>query len=186
MMSYQAYLDSIKEKTGKSPEDFKAIAEKKGLLGSGVKAGTVVAWLKEDYGLGHGHAMAIYGTLKSASAPKESTDEAVAKHFSGGRAVWQLPYERLVAKVTEFGSDVSIQAGKSYISLLRSGKKFGIVQVTARRFDVGIKLKGVEPTDRFTPAGNWNAMVTHRVHIDDPKQVDAELIRWLKNAYEKA
>lgn len=93
-MSYQAYLDSIKEKTGKSPEDFKAIAEKKGLLGSGVKAGAVVAWLKEDYGLGHGHAMAIYGTLKSAGAPKESTDEAVAKHFSGGRAVWRPTYER--------------------------------------------------------------------------------------------
>ena len=186
MMSYQAYLDSIKEKTGKSPEDFKAIAEKKGLLGSEVKAGAVVAWLKEDYGLGHGHAMAIYGTFKSASAPKESNDEATTKHFSGGRAVWQPSYERLVAKVTEFGSDVSIQAGKSYISLLRSGRKFGIVQVTAQRLDVGIKLKGAETRDRFTSAGNWNAMVTHRVRIEDPKQVDAEMIRWLKSAYEKA
>lgn len=185
-MSYQAYLDSIKEKTGKSPEDFKAIAEKKGLLGSSVKAGAVVAWLKEDYGLGHGHAMAIYGTLKSANAPKESTDEAVAKHLSGGRSVWQPAYERLVEKVTQFGSDVSIQAGKSYISLLRSGKKFGIVQVTAPRFDVGIKVKSVEPTDRFIPAGNWNAMVTHRMRIENPKQVDAELIRWLKTAYAKA
>lgn len=93
-----------------------------------------------------------------------------------------------MAKVTEFGSDVSIQAGKSYISLLRSGKKFGIVQVTAQRFDVGIKLKGVpvEHTDRFTPAASWNAMVTHRVCIEDPKHVNAELIRWLTSAYEKA
>jgi hypothetical protein len=93
LMSYQAYLDSIKEKTGMTPKDFRVIAEKKGLLGSGVKAGAVVAWLKEDYGLGHGHAMAIYGTLKSAGEPKVSTDEAVAHHFSGGRAVWLPTYD---------------------------------------------------------------------------------------------
>ena len=71
-MSYQAYLDSVKEKTGMSPDDFTVMAEQKGLLEPGVKAGTIVAWLKDDFGLGHGHAMAIYGTLKSASAPKES------------------------------------------------------------------------------------------------------------------
>jgi hypothetical protein len=58
--------------------------------------------------------------------------------------------------------------------------------VTAQRFDVGIKLKGVEPTERFTLAGSWNAMVAHRVRIEDAKYVDAELIRWLKSAYEKA
>jgi Domain of unknown function (DUF4287) len=62
-MSFQAYLKNIKEKTGKTPEDFKKIAEKKGLLKPVVKAGPIVAWLKEDFGLGHGHAMAIYAVL---------------------------------------------------------------------------------------------------------------------------
>jgi len=102
-MSYQAYLDSVKEKTGMSPDDFKVMAEQKGLLEPGVKAGTIVAWLKDDFGLGHGHAMAIYGTLKSASAPKESTHEAVAKHFAGAKTAWQPGYEQLVAKISEFG-----------------------------------------------------------------------------------
>jgi hypothetical protein len=68
-MSFQAYLDNIKTKTGKSPEDFKKIAEKKGLLlngkmKEGVKAGDIVKWLKEDFDLGHGHAMAIYALFK--------------------------------------------------------------------------------------------------------------------------
>ena len=63
-MSFQAYIDNIKSKTGKSPEDFKRLAETKGLLKPGVKAGEIVAWLKEDFGLGHGHAMAIYATFK--------------------------------------------------------------------------------------------------------------------------
>jgi Domain of unknown function (DUF4287) len=64
LMSFQAYIDNIKAKTGKTPEDFKILAETKGLLKPGVKAGEIVAWLKEDFGLGRGHAMAIYATFK--------------------------------------------------------------------------------------------------------------------------
>ena len=45
-MSFQAYLDNIKAKTGKTSDDFKKIAEKKGLLKPGVKAGQIVSWLK--------------------------------------------------------------------------------------------------------------------------------------------
>jgi hypothetical protein len=63
-MSFQAYIDNIKAKTGKTPEEFKKLAEKEGLLQTGVKAGAIVAWLKRDFGLGGGHAMAIYATFK--------------------------------------------------------------------------------------------------------------------------
>jgi hypothetical protein len=68
-MSFQAYIDNIQAKTGKSPDDFRKLATKKGFAESGrlkmgVKAGAVVAWLKADYALGHGHAMAIVALLK--------------------------------------------------------------------------------------------------------------------------
>jgi len=68
-MSFQAYIDNIKAKTGKTPADFKKMAEKKrfvikGELNPKTKAGEIVAWLKDDFGLGHGHAMAIYATFK--------------------------------------------------------------------------------------------------------------------------
>lgn len=68
-MSFQAYIDNIKAKTGKIPDDFKKLAEKKGFLENGaltptVKAGEIVKWLKEDFELGHGHAMAIYAVFK--------------------------------------------------------------------------------------------------------------------------
>ena len=64
-MSFQAYIDNIKIKTGKTPDEFKQLAEQKGLLKPGVKAAEIVAWLKEDFGLGRGHAMAIYATFKA-------------------------------------------------------------------------------------------------------------------------
>ena len=72
-MSYQAYLTNIQTKTGKSPADFRAMAEKKGLtkngrLAEGVKAGAIVQWLKADFKLGHGHAMAIYALLKGTKS----------------------------------------------------------------------------------------------------------------------
>lgn len=63
-MSFQAYLDNIKAKTGMRPDDFLALARQKGLLNPEVKAGDIVRWLKNDFGLGHGHAMAIVAVLK--------------------------------------------------------------------------------------------------------------------------
>ncbi len=68
-MSFQAYIKNIKTKTGKSPDDFKILAEKKGFLQKGklnpaIKATQITDWLKEEFELGHGHAMAIYATFK--------------------------------------------------------------------------------------------------------------------------
>jgi hypothetical protein len=68
-MSFQAYIKNIKEKTGKGPDDFKKLAEKKGFLQKGqikdgIKATEITNWLKEEFELGHGHAMAIYALFK--------------------------------------------------------------------------------------------------------------------------
>ena len=68
-MSFQGYLNTIKEKTGKGPDDFRKLAAEKGItqngeIAPGVKAGDIVKWLKDDFDLGHGHAMAIYALLK--------------------------------------------------------------------------------------------------------------------------
>lgn len=68
-MSFQAYIDNIRTKTGKSPEDFKKLAEEKGFIVEGeipksIKATEITNWLKEEFELGHGHAMAIYASLK--------------------------------------------------------------------------------------------------------------------------
>ena len=68
-MSFQAYLDNVQAKTGKSADALKAIAIDKGLadengLAPGVKAGAIIDWLKSDFDLGHGHAMSIVAWIK--------------------------------------------------------------------------------------------------------------------------
>lgn len=68
-MSFQAYLDNIQAKTGKTAEDFVKLATKKGFIEKGilkpsVKATEIVQWLKDEYELGHGHAMSIFAYFK--------------------------------------------------------------------------------------------------------------------------
>ena len=68
-MSFEAYLRNIEAKTGTTPEQFRRLAIDKGFatplgLAPNIKAGQIVAWLKADFGLGHGHAVAIVALLK--------------------------------------------------------------------------------------------------------------------------
>jgi len=71
-MSFQAYIDNIRTKTGKSPEDFKTQLQKEGLLKPDFKATDLVNWLKKKYDLGHGHSMAIWAVFKSKDWVQES------------------------------------------------------------------------------------------------------------------
>ena len=179
-MSFQAYLDNIQKKTGKTADDFKAMAAEKGL----VKTAEIMAWLKSDFELGHGHAMAVVHLIVHEEDNNASPDDKIGKLFAGKKTKWRKSYDKIAETIKGFGEDTSISPGQTYINLLRDGKKFAIVQPSsAYRLDIGIKLKGVAAQGRFEDAGTWNAMVTHRVQLSDPDQVDEDLFVWLKKAY---
>jgi hypothetical protein len=180
-MSFQAYLDNVKAKTGKTPEDFAKLAAQNSLA----KHGDIVKWLKSDFSLGHGHATAIAGVLTRQGSPKPSAEEKFQSLFGGKKQHWREPCEKLIARTREFGADFSASAGGTYINLLRAGKKFAILQPSStERLDIGIKLKGAPADQRFESAGSWNAMVTHRVRVSDPGQIDRKVVSWLKRAYD--
>ena len=68
-MTFKAYLDNIQAKSGVGPDEFLRLAREKGFaddagIAKGVKATQITDWLKADYGLGHGHAMAIVALIK--------------------------------------------------------------------------------------------------------------------------
>ena len=64
-MSFQSYLDAIETKTGKTPRELVTEATERGFDQPGTKAGAIVDWLKQDYGLGRGHAMALVHVIKN-------------------------------------------------------------------------------------------------------------------------
>ena len=63
-MSFAAYMANIEKQTGVTPDEFVRLAIEKGLTAPGAKATPITDWLKADYGLGHGHAMAIVKLLR--------------------------------------------------------------------------------------------------------------------------
>jgi len=79
-MSFQAYLDNIEEKTGKTPNEFIAMAKAKGFDTPETKAGAIVQWLKDDYGLGRGHAMAIVHIIKNGARISDKHVESGGVH----------------------------------------------------------------------------------------------------------
>jgi len=78
IMSFQAYLDNIEEKTGVTPREFIALAAAKG-FDSSTKATPIVEWLAADYGLGRGHAMALVHVITKGP-------QIGAKHVGSGTA----------------------------------------------------------------------------------------------------
>ena len=182
-MSFQAYLDTVFSKTGKTPADFALLAGQKNLT----KHGELVAWLKTDFALGHGHANAVVAALLKSEARATPTEDKLGKLFTGKKAHWQPACAALLERVKELGDDVVIAPNETYINLLRGKKKVAILQISSlERIDIGVKLKSLEPTDRLELSGSWNAMVTHRVRISDPSELDAQLLEWLGVAYAAA
>jgi hypothetical protein len=182
-MSFQAYLDTIKTKTGKTPDDFRTLAAQKGII----KYPDVMAWLKSDFELGHGHANVIAQLLVNADKLQASPDDKLAVHFTGNKTRWRENFNALAAKIAAFGPDITLSPNRTYINILRGTKKIGIIQIsTADHIDIGIKLKDVAPTGRLEVSGMWNNLVTHRVRIHEPYQMDGDVLAWLKQAYEAA
>lgn len=66
-MSFQAYQDKIEQKIDKSPNEFIAIAKEKGLTDPEIKTSVTMAWLKQDFDLGLGHAMALAHVIKNGA-----------------------------------------------------------------------------------------------------------------------
>jgi hypothetical protein len=177
-------IKNLHEKTGKTLSDWITITRKTGLA----KHGEIVKHLKGEYGMGHGYAnLVAQKSLEEASGgPPPEGDDLVEAQYAGGKAPLKPIYEAILSGVKKFGGDVEIAPKKTYVSLRRS-KQFALIQPsTATRIDVGINLKGVEPAGRLEASGSFNAMVSHRVRVGQPAEVNAELLGWLKRAYEAA
>jgi len=176
-------IANLKEKTGKSLDEWVALARMSKLA----KHGEIVAHLKGKHALTHGYANLVAQTaLKSDGAGEPSGEDLVGAQYAGAKAALRPIYDALIAAIRALGSDVEISPKKAYVSLRRS-KQFALIQPsTADRVDVGINLKGVAPTKRLEASGSFSAMVSHRVRLESATGVDAELKSWLKRAYDGA
>ena len=95
-------------------------------------------------------------------------------------------YEKLMKEIKAFGNDVEIAPKKTYVSLRRK-KQFAIIQPSTKtRMDVGLNMKNVALIGKLEAGGSWNAMCTHRVKVESEKDINGDLVKWIKQAYEQA
>ncbi len=176
----QKMAENLEKKTGKSLAEWVTIARQSGIE----KHGELLKYLKGEHGLTHGYAnMVSHQSRKSDDGDEPDLVEA---QYSGAKSDLKPIYDAILNKVNGFGGDIELAPKKAYVSLRRN-KQFAIVQPSTKtRVDVGINLKGDEPTDRLEASGSFNSMVSHRVRLTAVDQVDAELISWLKEAYDRS
>jgi hypothetical protein len=175
-------IANLETKTGKSLDGWIAIVRKSGLS----KHGEIVNMLKSEHGIGHGYANLVAHKAAGSDAGSTAGEDLIAAQFSGPKAGLRPIYDSIIDAVSGFGPAVEIAPKKTYVSLRRS-KQFGLVQPTTKtRIDVGLVLRDDEPAGRLEASGSFNAMVTHRVRVEDAAAVDAELIGWLRRAWEQA
>ncbi len=178
-----AMIRNLEEKWGKSLGQWIELVAASGME----KHGEIMKLLKGDHGLTHGYANLVAHKARAAAAGDGATsDDLVSPQYGGAKAGLRPIYDKLVAAISGFGGDVELAPKKAYVSLRRS-KQFGLVQPSTKtRVDVGINLKDVPATARLEKSGSFNAMVSHRVRLAGPDDVDDELIAWLRQAYERA
>jgi hypothetical protein len=168
--------------TGKPLEAWIDIARKANLA----KHGEIVKMLKDKHGMGHGYANLVAQRVLAGDAPAPGGEDLVEAQYAGKKAPLRPLYDQLAKAVGKFGADVEFAPKKTYVSLRRS-KQFALVQPsTPERLDVGINLKGAAPGGRLEASGSFNAMVSHRVRVSSARDIDNELLGWLRAAYDQA
>ena len=178
----ESMVQNLKDKTGRTLEQWLKIAAATKLD----KHGKLVEHLKAEYGIGHGYANLIAQRALQPAGGAAEGDDLVAAQYAGPKAVLRPIYDSLITALRKFGGDVEVSPKKAYVSLRRS-KQFAILQPsTATRLDVGVNLKGKPAKGRLEASGSFNSMVSHRVRIESDADVNAELVAWLREAYDSA
>ena len=177
-------LANIEKRSGKSLKELTAIIASSGLS----RHGEIRDMLKEELGLGHGDANTLVHTvLKSAgtsaaSGQGLSSDEVVTGLYSGAKAELRPIHDKLMAQIDKFGP-FEVAPKKTYVSLRRK-KQFAMIgPATNTRVEVGLNMKGITPGGRLEqlPPGG---MCQYRVKLTSPEEVDAEVIGWIRRAYD--
>jgi predicted transport protein len=127
----------------------------------------------------------VWSAVRFRPDEREQEGDAFEAQYAGAKAALRPIYDSLLAAALGFGDDIELQIRQTYVAFAR-GKQFAAVQPSTRmRVDVGLKLPGVPMGGRLQTAANvGSGSMTHKVAVTSPKEVDDELIGWLRQAYE--
>lgn len=178
---------NIPARTGRSIEDWTALIKRDGPNGTKAR----IAWLRQVHGLGGSTAFMLVDWAEGRTA--EYSDEGylaaaplmVDAIYAGKKAALRPLHDRLVAEARALGPDVRACPMSTIVPLYRTHVFAQIKPSTNRRIDLGLALKGEPGSGRLIPLKADDNRITHRIGVTAEAGVDAEVMAWLQQAYNK-
>lgn len=180
----ETQLANIQKKTGLSLEQLFETVRSSGLT----RHSEIRDFVKASHGLGFGDANTLTHVYFKAQAPTAETpassDDALDQIYAGPKAELRPIHNRLMEVIEPFGA-FEVSPKKGYVSLRRN-KQFATIGPASRtRIEVGLNMKGVEPSSRLQaiPPGG---MCQYKISVTTVDDVDRELTDWIRIAYDSA
>lgn len=175
-------LRNIEAKTGKSFNQLCGLIEASGLA----KVGEQRKMLMDCLGLGYGDAnmLAFQAKAKVQAAAAPPDAEPLDAIYSGNKAGLRALHEQLASAIGKLGPFESAPK-KSYVSLRRK-KQFAMIgPATKDAIELGLNIKQLPPSPRLKTMPTAS-MCQFTVRLSATREIDAELIGWLRAAYAAA
>jgi len=187
----QKWVAELKEKTGRSLEEWIALAKKEGpkeeksrrdWLKTKHKLGTNSAWWIAERAEGKG------GEEDTPEAYLEAAVRYVEEQYAGPKEKLRPIYDELLKLGKSLGGDVKACPCKTIVPLYREHVFAQIKPTTNSRIDLGLALtqyKGKLPKRIIDTGGLAKKdRITHRIEITTAEQINGEVKKWLKTAYD--
>lgn len=178
---YAVVRANLPKKTGLTLNEWKLLVT---ISGPTTSRKAQVDWLRTTYGLGSVQAAVIVAELSGGNGHEES-EFLLREQFSGDRESLLPIADKVLTAAQSFGVDVRVEPHKSCVPMIRSSE-FAVVKPTSKhRVDLRLSLPGTKPTERLVPVKKSTATrMTHHVSLKSSDEVDAEVLGWLRKAYE--
>ncbi len=173
-------LRHIEEKTGKSLQQLCELIASSGLT----KVAEQRKMLMDQLGLGYGDANTLALSAKAAANPPASGADPIDAIYSGNKASLRPLHDRLMSEIAKLG-EFERAPKKSYLSMRRK-KQFAMLgPATKDAVELGLNVRDLPTAPRLKviPPGG---MCQYAVRISTPAEIDAELLGWIRSAYEAA
>jgi hypothetical protein len=186
----QKWIGELKQKTGRSLEEWLAHIKKAGPKGEQERR----AWLKEEYSLGTNvcswlaeHAEGKGKEMADPDLYLEQAERDVDEMYSGSKAKLRPLYDALLKLGLKTGKEAKACPCKTIVPLYRNHVFAQIKPTTQKRIDMGFALGDMKPTGRLIDTGGFakKDRITHRIPITSMNDIDDEVKHWLKVAYDR-
>ncbi len=178
-----AVATSLKERTGRTLEEWVALVQASGI--DPLDQNAVRRWLKTEHGVPQNSQWAIADdAARAAGWVPPTLEQYIDEQYAGAKAALRPIFDRLRQVLESFGDDVKMEGRATYIPFVRRRQFAAVAAATRNRVDVGLRYTDPPASGLLTPA-NAPGQATHRLSITSSTEIDDEVVRLLRTAYDQ-